>query len=155
MRLFKEILLWFLAGFGFIAIIGVIVIEIVDKHPDITTRYNVITLAGSTFDLDVKVLITDDTSFALRYVRENLDSTAKSSDFDARAVTFTTIDGKSPIIWLPHETTVDIVNHELLHATVNIMNWAGVPLTDTTEEVYAYELQYLSNQFYKQIKLTK
>ena len=152
MKLFKDLLVWFLAGFGLIAILAYV---FTDHVEELTARYNVITLSGSTFDLDVKVLITDDIDFAVKYVKENLDSTVKSEDFDARAVTFGTIDGKSPIIWLPHETTVDVINHELLHATVSIMNWAGVPLTDSTEEVYAYELQYLSNQFYKQIKPTK
>jgi hypothetical protein len=32
------------------------------------------------------------------------------------------------------------------------MQWAGVEYSDETEEVYAYQLQYLSNQFYNKIK---
>jgi len=87
----------------------------------------------------------------LKYVREHLDSSAKSEDFDSRATTFTSIDGKSPIIWMPNTNDVSVVNHELLHATISIMNWAGVPLSDDTEEVYAYELQYLSKHFYDHI----
>jgi hypothetical protein len=39
-----------------------------------------------------------------------------------------------------------------LHATISIMSWAGIPFNESTEESYAYELQYLTNQFYKQIK---
>lgn len=143
-----------IAAFVFL-ITGMILTLVYEKKPEIFVKYQVISLEGSTFDLDVTVLITDDTAFAAKYVRENLDSTAKSEDFDARAVTFTTLDGKPPIIWMPYHTPVDIVNHELMHATADVMRWAGVPLTDTTEEVYAYELQYLSNQFYKQIKPTK
>lgn len=143
-----------IAMVGFI-IGGIILAVTYEKKPELFAKYQVISLEGSTFDLDVTVLITDDTAFAASYVRENLDSTAKSEDFNARAVTFTTIDGKPPIIWLPYHTPVDIVNHELMHATADVMRWAGVPLTDTTEEVYAYELQYLSNQFFKQIKPTK
>lgn len=122
---------------------------------EIFTRYQVITLQGYTFDLDVKVLITEDTAFAAKYVRENLDSTATSNDFDARGVTYGTVDGKSPIIWLPHTNDISVINHELLHATINIMNWAGVPLTNDTEEVYTYEMQHLTNEFYKQINKTK
>ena len=97
---------------------------------DIFTRYQVITLTGDTFDLDVTLLITKDTAFAAKYVRENLDSTAKSEDFDARGVTFGTIDGKSPIIWLPNTDDISVINHELLHATINILNWANVPLNN-------------------------
>ena len=122
---------------------------------DTFTRYQVITLAGDTFDLDVTVLITEDTAFAAKYVRENLDSTAKSRDFDARGVTFGTIDGKSPIIWLPKTDDISIINHELLHATINVMRWADVPLNNDTEEVYTYEMQHLTNEFYKQITSKK
>ena len=134
---------------------AIIIVTAKEKSPELFAKYQVISLEGSTFDLDVTVLITDDTAFAVDYVQKNLDSSAKSEHFNARAVTFTTIDGKPPIIWLPYHTPVDIVNHELLHATIDVMNWAGVPLTDTTEEVYAYELQYLSSQLYKQIKPTQ
>lgn len=119
------------------------------------TRYQVITLEGDTFDLNVKVLITEDTAWAAKYVRQNLDSTVKSDDLDARGVTFGTIDGKSPIIWLPNTDDVSVINHELLHATINVMHWADIPLNNDTEEVYTYEMQHLSNEFFKQIKPTK
>ena len=138
----------FIAGIS----LGTAIILLLQKNPEITTKYQVITLEGNTFDLDVKVLITEDTAFAAKYIKENLDSTAKSNDLDARGVTYGTIDGKSPIIWLPHTNDISVINHELLHATINIMNWAGVPLTNDTEEVYTYELQHLSNEFFKQIK---
>lgn len=118
-------------------------------------KYRIITISSGTFDLDVNVIVTDDTAFALRYVRENLDSTASLQDFDARAVTFGTIDGKPPIIWMPYNTPISVINHELLHATFNIMHWANVPFNDTTEEVYAYEMQYLSEEFYNQINKIK
>jgi len=108
----------------------------------------IFTLTGGAFDLDVAVLITEDTAFALKYVRENLDSTAMSSDFDARGATFGTIDGRSPIIWLPNSNDESVISHEILHATISIMNWANIQLKEDTEEVYAYELGYLTKQFY-------
>jgi hypothetical protein len=138
----------FIAGIS----LGTAIILLLQKNPEITTKYQVITLEGNTFDLDVKVLITEDTAFAAKYIKENLDSTAKSNDLDARGVTYGTIDGKSPIIWLPHTNDIAVINHELLHATISVMNWANVPLTNDTEEVYTYELQHLSNEFFKQIK---
>jgi hypothetical protein len=130
-------------------------ITLPDTTKYLTTRYELVTLPPSTFDIEVKVLITDDTAFARSYVMQNLDSTVRTEDFDTRGTTFTIVDGKPPIIWLPYETPVAIINHELFHVTVNIMNWAGVPLTDSTEEVYAYELQYLSQQLDNQINKTK
>ena len=122
---------------------------------NITTKYQLITLSGDTFDMDVNVLITDDTAFAAKYVRDNLDSAVTGADFDCRGVTFPIKDGKSPVIWLPYKSPVAIINHELFHATVEVMNWASVPFNVTTEEVYAYELQHLSQQLDNQINIQK
>ncbi|CAB4126238.1 hypothetical protein UFOVP153_10 [uncultured Caudovirales phage] len=105
------------------------------------------TIPGGEFDLDVKVLVTADLDYAVKYVHENLDSTAEIGDFDARGVTFPSKDGKSPIVWLPYLDDKPVIQHELLHATFDIMRWANVPLTEETEEVYTYELQYLTKQF--------
>ena len=146
----KMMLVWVLLG----AIVCAIVLFNVPKEDikDLTTQYQIITLQGSTFDMDVIVLITEDTAFAARYVQQHLDTTATSADFDARGVTFSINDGRSPIVWMPDANDETVVAHELLHATINILNWAGVPLTEDTEEAYAYELQYLTNEFYNQIK---
>lgn len=138
-----------------ITIFSLIIVALLymDKKPEMTTQYQVITLPGSIFDMDVNVLITDDTAFAVKYVRENLDSTVTAKDFDSRAATFDTQDGKPVIIWMPYGSHVDIINHELFHATLDIMNWAGVPLDENTEEVYAYQMQYLSQQLDNQINI--
>jgi len=77
------------------------------------------------------------------------------ADFDCRGVTFSIRDGKPPIVWLPYKSPIAIINHELFHATVEVMNWASVPLNITTEEVYAYELQHLSQQLDNQINIKK
>ena len=128
---------------------------VMSSNTNITTKYEVITLTGDTFDMDVKVLITDDTAFAAKYVRDNLDSAVTGADFDCRGVTFPIKDGKSPVIWLPYKSPVAIINHELFHATVEIMTWASVPFNVATEEVYAYELQHLSQQLDNQINIQK
>jgi hypothetical protein len=134
---------------GFVCII--FVAYIVQTNPDITTRYKVITLPGDTFDLDVTVLVTDDIAFATKYVRENLDSTVTSVDFDARAVSFATVDGKPPIIWMASTEDQGVIAHEIFHTALNIMYWTGMELNSETEEAFAYEVQYLTNSFYNQI----
>ena len=139
-----------------VSIVTFVIIKLANTLPDaLTTRYELIILSGDTFDMDVNVLITDDTAFAATYVRENLDSTVTGADFDCRGVTFSIRDGKPPIIWLPYKSPIAIINHELFHATVEVMNWASVPLNITTEEVYAYELQHLSQQLDNQININK
>lgn len=143
-------------GIVIVSIVTFVIIKLANTLPDaLTTRYELIILSGDTFDMDVNVLITDDTAFAATYVRENLDSTVTGADFDCRGITFPIRDGKSPIVWLPYKSPIAIINHELFHATVEVMNWASVPLNITTEEVYAYELQHLSQQLDNQININK
>ena len=143
-------------GIVIVSIVTFVIIKLANTLPDaLTTKYELIILSGDTFDMDVNVLITDDTAFAAMYVRENLDSTVTGADFDCRGVTFPIRDGKSPIVWLPYKSPIAIINHELFHATVEVMNWASVPLNITTEEVYAYELQHLSQQLDNQININK
>jgi len=127
------------------------------NHPSKSSfgNFRVITIEPSTFDIEVVVLITHDTAKALKYVQENNDSTAKMEDFDARAVTFPINDGKPPIIWLPHMNgspeDISIANHELLHANFSILSWAGLSLSDSSEEAYTYNYQFLTKQFYEKI----
>lgn len=123
--------------------------------PGIFTKYELYTIEGGAIDLNVTVLITEDVVFAANYVQHNLDSTITIEDFDARAVSFPTIDGKSPIIWMASTEDQGVIAHEIFHTTLNIMYWAGLDLNSETEEAFAYEVQYLTNQFYKQINIKK
>ena len=128
---------------------------LLQNTPDLTSNYKVITLRGDTFDMDVKVLITEDIQFATKYVQENLDSTVKFEDFDARAVSFPINDGKSPIIWMATSEDKGVVAHEIFHTTLNIMYWTGMQLNSETEEAFAYEVQHLTNSFYNQVNIIK
>lgn len=144
-------------GIGMILflIFGMIIALINEKNPEIFARYQVIKLKGSTFDIDVTVLITEDVPFATKYVKENLDSTVTAADFNARAVSFAIVDGKPPIIWMSSIEDQGIIAHEMFHTTLNIMYWAGMELNSETEEAFAYQMQYLTNSFYNQIKPNK
>lgn len=151
MKLFKELIKMFLIFFGAGTVAALLVIMIVDKNPNITTQSKTVFITGSTFDLDVTVLVTEDTAYAAQYVRENLDPTVTSKDFDARAVTFGPQEGKPIIIWLSDAEDKGVVAHEFFHATLYKMYWTGMELHSETEEAFAYEIQYLTNQFYNQI----
>ena len=117
--------------------------------------HKVYTIPAGTFDLDVQIIVTEDTAFAAKYITTNFDSSIKSPNLDARAVTFGTANGKPPIIWFSDIEDSSIVQHELLHVTIDMMKWAGIELNDETEEVYTYQLQYLTKQFYKQVNQNK
>ena len=151
MKLFKELIKIFLIFVGVGAVASLLVIMIVDKNPNITTQSKIVFIEGSTFDLDMVVLVTEDTAYAAQYVRENLDSTVTGKDFDARGVTFGPVEGRPIIIWLSDAEDKGVVAHEFFHATLYKMYWAGMELHSETEEAFAYELQYLTNQFYNQV----
>lgn len=125
------------------------------NYPELIVKHKLLTLKGDTFDLDVTVLITEDVAFATKYVKENLDSTVTSKDFDARAVSFATVDGKSPIIWMATSEDKGVVAHEIFHTVLNKMSWAGMELNSETEEAFAYEVQHLTNSFYNQVNTIK
>jgi hypothetical protein len=122
-------------------------------NPGTFTKYRVYTLGGDTFDLDVTVLVTEDVEFATDFVRKNLDSTVTIKDFDARAVSFPTVDGKSPIIWMASTEDKGVIAHEIFHTALNVMYWTGMELNSETEEAFAYEVQHLTNSFYNQINI--
>ena len=107
-------------------------------------NFRIITIEPSTFDIEVVVLITEDTAKALKYVRENNDTSAKIEDFDARAVSFPTNDGKPPIIWMADANDKGVIAHEIFHTALNIMYWTGMELKSETEEAFAYEVQHLT-----------
>lgn len=129
----------------------IFVARLVQNNPQITAQSKTVFITGSTFDLDIIVLVTEDTAYAAQYVRDNLDPTVTGKDFDARAVTFGPQEGKPIIIWLSDAEDKGVVAHEFFHATLYKMYWAGMELHSETEEAFAYELQYLTTQFYNQV----
>ena len=141
-------LIKWMSAIGIIVILAAIFIN---NSSGVLTQSRTVTLSGSTFDMDVTVLVTEDIDYALKYVKENLDSTVTIQDFDARAVSFPIVEGKSPIIWMATTDDQGIIAHEIFHTALNIMYWAGMELNSETEEAFAYEVQYLTNQFYNQI----
>lgn len=141
----------FIAGIA----LGTAIIVFLQTNPATTARYRTATLSGSTFDMDVKVIVTEDIDYALKYVRENLDSTVTAADFNARAVSFPINEGKSPIIWMATTEDKGVIAHEIFHTALNIMYWTGMELNSETEEAFAYEIQFLTNSFYNQINTIK
>jgi len=111
-------------------------------------------ITGGTFDLDAYVIITDDTAYAASYATQVLSETYTNEDFKARGLTLSDELGTTFVIWLPINSVEDtsIVHHELLHLTYSMLHAVGIELSPETEEVYTYQLQHLSKQFYNQIK---
>jgi hypothetical protein len=125
-------------GFSIACIIATSIWTTDNKSAD-TPYYRVYKIPAGTFDLDVDIIVTEDTAFAAKNITKNFDSSIKAPDLDARAVTFGTADGKPPIVWFSDIEDTSVVQHELLHVTIDMMKWAGIELNEHTEEVYTYQ----------------
>ena len=49
----------------------------------------------------------------------------------------------------------ELIAHECMHATYRMLSYVGIALTLDTDEVYAYQLEYLIREVTKAIKKTK
>lgn len=117
------------------------------------TYIDTFTIQSGILYPNVKVVITPDTSKALLYIKE-IYSDATKEDLNSDGTTFPISEGQPIVIYLSTNEP-GVVVHELLHSTISILKSSGIPLIDSTEEVYAYQLQYYYNEFYKHVKYVR
>jgi len=82
------------------------------------------------------------------------------NEYDTSSIDYTMLDGLTTssegnvTIWVSsYKDNEAIINHELFHATYAIMQWINIPLSNSSEEAYAYFLGYITEEFYKQAKI--
>jgi hypothetical protein len=107
---------------------------------------------GTIFDTDVFLVVGQDTLNARRFINFQFNgNVAKSEDFVNRGMTFYH-PGLPIILWIPNPPRsveeLAVLNHEIFHVVTSLLEWAGVPLCEQTEEVYAYTLQYYTRVIY-------
>lgn len=106
----------------------------------------------SPYPGEIKVFVSKDPTEAIKYLNKIKSDSFSLEDFEnAEGITIGTESGEPIVIWL---SSMDpgLISHEAFHATASIMKYAGIPLSDSSEEAYAYEQQYIVNSI---IKLTK
>jgi len=114
--------------------------------------FKIFTINADPYNVDVIVIMSNDTVLALNTARIILeDKDLKIGDFNVAGLTMFN-PGYPIVVWLPvipqSVYEVGTANHELTHVVTTIMLYAGIPLNYTTQEAYAYEMGYLSRQFY-------
>lgn len=113
----------------------------------------VFSMTCDPYNVNVIVIITANIYDAAAFVRYRYqDMSITYEDFLFRSgITFSN-PGHPIILWLPFiprsEEEINIANHELTHVVGIVMLGAGIPFTRDTQEPYAYEMGYLSQQFY-------
>lgn len=97
---------------------------------------------GGTFDQNIAVFITNDTALVREY--------SVTMDFNSSACT---VDEDGLIMmWFPSIPDNSLIAHELTHVNQFLLQDAGVTYSENTDEVYAYEMAYLTKEFLKKIK---
>lgn len=121
-----------------------------------SSQLKVARVPGTIFDIDTYIMIGKDTAKARDFVNRSFGKeTASSVDFQNRGMTFYE-EGYPIVTWLPAiPRTIEeqaIMNHEIFHIVSSLLRWAGVSLSEETEEVYAYTYQYYSGAIYSFVK---
>lgn len=107
---------------------------------------------GGTFDIDIIVFTDTCKDNVAKEISAILKEEITIEDLDVRAVTFYRY-GQPIALWFDiNKMDCKIINHELFHVVACVLQWAGLSLSDETEEAYAYEMQYLTEVFYKHLK---
>jgi len=144
-----------LIGLGIIVLLLTIFCMVLIQEENHRTETKIFQIEANPYDVNINIIITQDTTLALKFAKLNTDSTVTIEDFRGAASVSLTGDG-IPTIWFPSLTrsTRDIAkaNHELMHMLFYITNRAGLSLNESTDEAFAYELDYLTLQLYKHIK---
>jgi len=113
------------------------------------SKENIFKTDGGTFDISIYVCVSNNIPKIINLIDSLGGMTVDSLYFDTRATTFYTY-GNPIFVWFPDEQIdLTVVNHELVHVVCAIMKWANIPLTNETEEIFAYEFQYLTKQIYR------
>ncbi len=60
--------------------------------------------------------------------------------------------GGGSIIWAKPDVTLSTVVHESIHAAIELLKKRAIPLSEDTEEVYAYLIEFLFKSFIDPVK---
>lgn len=114
------------------------------------------------FRREVLVIVSDYTTF-IGHLNPHLDreelnelkENAPRSSVNGEAFMLNSGDA---VIWIrdvfSQETTATILIHEASHVAIKMLQDIGVPLTDESEEIYAYMTQYIATEAMSKLGLT-
>lgn len=73
----------------------------------------------------------------------------------SRGVVLSVGKGQPKLLWLHETAWAGTIAHEVFHAVYLVLNEKETPLNDTTEEVYAYSIQWLFNRIVTEVEAYK
>lgn len=120
------------------------------------------TIGIDLFGREVLVMVSDYTRF-LEYInphvdREELNEMKENAPRDSVNGEAFLLNSGDAVIWIrdafSQETTATILIHESSHVAIKMLKDIGVTLTDESEEVYAYMIQYIAKEAMSKLGLT-
>lgn len=114
---------------------------------------------AGTYEIPLYLVITKDTTAAKLTINSFFPGTDFSYSLaNIEAETFFA-EGFPIVIWLQAIPSTPAeygtFNHELFHMTSCIMQYVNIPLSEDSEEAWAYEFSYISKQFLSKINKLK
>ena len=95
---------------------------------------------AGTYDCDYWVIVGNAPQKAGSFVRKLANDKTIINPNGLGAFYFK--EGMSSVIWLRYRPTdlkkMSTLVHECAHASFEVMRWAGIPLTDSSEEAYTH-----------------
>ena len=123
---------------------------------DVSTKANTqvfksFKLDSGIFTTDISVIVSSDAVLVNKLLIDKYNITIDAKDLLV-ADGYTFSDNNVCVLWLSSVSNTPYdkakISHELFHVTAYILSYHGVKLDLSSEEVFAYELDYLTEQFY-------
>lgn len=100
-----------------------------------------------TYELEYWIVASDDPKQASKSIEKLLDQESEEQDsLDGYLGQFIWTETSPPrmVVYIytkaPKDEILASLVHELFHCTVHVLNWAGIPLTDSSQESYSHLL---------------
>jgi hypothetical protein len=119
-------------------------------------REKVLKLKYPEYSYKVDVIITDDIITSRNDRSDIIGSTYKDNEpLGLFAYDNTKEFEPKGFIFLPPESSIDTISHEVVHMIKRIFDRIGSCLDDSSEEIFAYNVGYASGKIHKFIKKHK
>ena len=126
------------------------------KPRKVVTDFQSFSIHCGTYDFSFHVILSSDKKKSADFVNEKLRKDIFTpEDFEVLGKVFFR-GGYAPVLWLPSypltNKEIGTLNHELLHIVFEVMGWAGISLSHSSEEAFTHLMKYITTQFYEQAK---
>lgn len=119
-------------------------------------RFRSFHISAGTYEFGINVVVSRDEKRVVGFVRWKFEDPNYSPELGVCRGRVFFRKGYCPILWIPQPPgsprEYATLCHEVLHVACIVMGWAGIPLTDESEEAYAHLIGYLITEILRRIR---